>query len=230
MKNKKFNKCVLQLKDQINNSLEILHNLHLVRYFNPIEEEYISSEDIYRLSWKNHIGGRSVSSKSFLKIEQFMDILNNGAYHAILFDYSIIRVSFSFDGNNLISQNLLWWPCPVVIDFEDDEYDSYIEIVELFLLEKENFRMRSPIRVDLDITNDTPDHPKAHLHMQHHDSRINIESPICFNTFIKYIFNKCYPNIAIRSSDFPSMNLKLESKEVIEYVHKHKLYIHSSYK
>lgn len=229
MKNKKPNKCVLNLKNQINNSLVLLEKLKLVRYYNNIEEEYIVDDDVFRLSWKNHSGGRNVSSNAFLKIDQYLGILNSGAYHAILRDYSIIRVSFSFNDSNLVSQNLLWWPCPVEIDFEDEEYDSYVDIVEMFLYEKKNFRMRSPIRIDLDTTNNTPDHPMAHMHTQHPKSRINIEEPICFNSFIKFIINNYYPTITIRNSDFPSMILKHKSLSKVEYLIKDKLVIHRSY-
>ncbi|MCC0567571.1 DUF2290 domain-containing protein [Brevibacillus borstelensis] len=229
MKNKKPNSCVLVLKEQINNSLELLKTLNLVRFYNEIGEEYLKDEDLYRLSWKNHTGGRNVSSNAFLKINQYLEILESGAYHAILFDYSIIRVSFSFSGDELVSQNLLWWPCPVEVDFEDEEFDSFAEIVNLFLQEREYYRMRSPVRIDLDTSNDSPEHPKAHMHIQHPKSRINTEEPICFNTFVKFIINNYYPQISIKDSDFPSTNIRYRSSKRIDYIKKHKLYIHRSY-
>ncbi|MFB7158500.1 DUF2290 domain-containing protein [Lysinibacillus sp. NPDC056232] len=230
MMNRKPSNTVLVIKSQINNSLEILKTRNLIRFYNEIEEEYLIDKDIFRLSWKNHRGGRKVSSKAFLKVDQYMEILESGAYHAILFDYSIIRVSFSFRGDNLIFQNLLWWPCPVKVEFEDEEYDSFAEIVELFLADSENYRMRSPIRIDLDTTNDNPEHPKAHMHTQHPESRINTEEPICFNTFIKFIFNNFYPEITLDHLEFPSTNVRCERGRRIEYKHKHKLYIHQSYR
>ena len=34
----------------------------------------------------------------------------------------------------------------------------------------------------------------THVHMQHADCRISAKRPICFNTFIKFVFKNFYPN------------------------------------
>lgn len=85
--------------------------------------------------------------------------------------------------------------------------------------------MRSPIRVDFDIKNDTELHPKAHIHTQHPKSRMNTVKPICFNTFIKFIFNHYYPTVDFDGSKFNSVNLIYESTKDIEYHLKEKMLI-----
>lgn len=220
-----MNKNIQNVVDQINNSLELLLNLKLIKFYNPVKVEYNKVKDETKISWNNHEGGRNVSSNAFLRIDQYLSILEQGSYHALLNDFSIIRVSFTFQQNKLISQNLLWWPCPVKVDMLDDgEYSPY-EIVSVFLDDKDYYRMRSPIRIDFDCNNDTATHPKAHIHTQHSESRMNTIKPICFNTFIKFIFNHYYPTIDLDNSKFNSIILNFERKKEIDYVLKEKLII-----
>ena len=54
--------------------------------------------------------------------------------------------------------------------------------------------MRSPLRFDFDPSNTSELHPATHVHMQHADCRISAKRPICFNTFIKFVFKNFYPN------------------------------------
>ena len=54
--------------------------------------------------------------------------------------------------------------------------------------------MRSPLRFDFDPSNTSDLHPATHVHMQHADCRISAKRPICFNTFIKFVFKNFYPN------------------------------------
>lgn len=228
-KKNKIPQCILDLKEQVNNSIELLNQYGLIRFSFPINES-VSKNGNLMLTWDNHVGGRSVSSKAFLKIEQYISILESKAYHIILFDYSIIRVSFEFEGDKLISQNLLWWPCPVEItDFKDEDEESFETIVNLFLSDLENLRMRSPIRIDLDVSNDTALHPKAHMHTQHSDTRINTIEPICFNTFIKFVFNNFYPTVAFNNKQFPSRNLTFDRMAPVKYLNDCTIKIPKSY-
>ena len=220
-----LNKNISFLQQQIDNSLETLLNLKLIRFYNPINVEKNEIEDSTRLSWFNHVGGREFASSAFLTIKQYLSILENGSYHALLNDYSIIRVSFTFHQNKLVSQNLLWWPCPVEIDFNDSGEESPIDIINLFLEDVESYRMRSPIRIDFDLSKDTIDHPKAHIHTQHPKSRMNTISPICFNTFVKFIFNHYYPMVVLDNKYFPSYSISYPSTKEISYSLREKLII-----
>lgn len=57
--------------------------------------------------------------------------------------------------------------------------------------------MRSPIRIDFDSENDKEGHPAVHLHTQHHNSRMKVNKPICFNRFMRFIIENYYPNTVI---------------------------------
>lgn len=203
MKTKIMNKNLERIVAQIQNTVEQMQKSGYVLYYNlPKCEEYDGKKVV---TWNNHKGGREVSSKYFLRIAQYMKIVSDGAYMAILSDYSIIRCSFSFVDNKIVSENLLWWPCPVRMDSNMADEFGLIETVEMLLTDKDvekYIRMRSPIRVDFDVDNDTEEHPRAHLHMENEECRINTNEPICFNRFINYIVKSFYPSWKIEFKEY----------------------------
>lgn len=89
-----LNKNILNIQAQINNTLELLTHLKLAVYYNPISVIHDKVSNNTMLTWNNHISGRESSSNAFLTIKQYMHLLNSGAYHVLLYDYSIIRLKF----------------------------------------------------------------------------------------------------------------------------------------
>lgn len=190
-----------QLIEQITNTLEMLLDKGFVYTYNDLRREYID-ENTIRLSWNNHLSGAFNAGNNFLKLEQYKQIINNNSYLCILFDGSLIRVSYTIKNEHIIGHNLLWWPAPyrysgvslddvspnqLLLDFlEDDKWYDHME-------------MRSPIRIDYDPRKEvvSPTHPPVHMHIEHMNCRIFIEQPMCFNSFIKLIFNNFYPDCKI---------------------------------
>lgn len=207
---------------QIQNTMEQMQKLGYVLYYNSPKSEERGQK--LMITWNNHRGGREVSSKYFLRIEQYLKILSDNAFLAMLNDYSLIRCSFAFEDNKLISENLLWWPCPVKVDDNMADEFGLIETIQLLLSDSENekyIRMRSPIRVDFDIFNDTEIHPKAHMHIENEECRINTNAPICFNRFINYIVKSFYPSWDMGFKQYDYLKLQYNnSYEKKEYYNK----------
>ncbi len=190
----KTNKVFENTASQIKSTTEILKAKGFVVF--DIPPQKIINDKCQQLTWQNHHSGRSVSSKAFLKIEQYLDILSTNAYQLLLSDYSIIRYSFVFDGSRLEQQNVLWWPCPVKMDEETENEFGIVEGIKQKVNASQNqsdFIMRSPIRIDFDSKNDEISHPRAHAHIAHPECRINSDHPICFNRFMKFIIDNFYP-------------------------------------
>lgn len=193
---KKINSHVINTKEQIDNTLLTLFNSGLTRMTRQVAQTIRGDETI--LTWNNHMPSRYNCGKSFTAIMQYISIYESGAYHAILHDGSIIRVFFKFKKNILTHQSLLYWPSPITIAEEYIDELGIRDAIELYIANKcENslIEMRSPFRLDFDSSNATEEHPETHLHMQHADCRISVKKPICFNTFIKFIFKNFYPHI-----------------------------------
>lgn len=191
-----FNSHALNTRDQIENTLITLLNLGLARVTKNIKTN--SSKNDMILTWDNHISGRHNSGKSFNTIQQYVSIYETGAYHAILHDGSILRAFFRFEKNMLTQQSLLYWPAPVEMPEEDVETIGIRQALEENICNncsESHIQMRSPVRLDFDPANSRIDHPETHIHMQHCDCRMKVKSPVCFNTFVKFIFKNFYPNI-----------------------------------
>lgn len=213
--NKNFQNCL----DQINNSLDLLNNKRIIDYYNS-PEYGLTEEGFQYISWKNHVPGRTNCGKAFTTIEQYLGIIENGAYHGIFFDGSIIRVSYIYDGPLLLHHSLLWWPCPVRFNNEAAEEYGYYKSIKLLLdgNDLQNIiKMRSPIRIDYDRSNDTVSHPKAHLHTQHHETRTNIVEPICFNKFIKFIIINYYPEVAFDFRSWTELTFQHRKSDIRYY-------------
>ncbi len=190
-----------QLEEQIDNTLRMLLQAGLLYTYNELKRDYLDRRTI-RLSWNNHRSGDYNAGDSFLKIEQYKKILENGSYLCVLFDGSIIRVSYTICNNILVAHNLLWWPAPYKYENVTLNDVEPVQMISDFLGDEqwyENIEMRSPIRIDYDPREEIVNikHPPVHMHLEHKDCRIYVEKPLCFNRFIKYIFENFYPNANI---------------------------------
>lgn len=212
-----MNKNAGNTLQQINNTLEILISQGIVKYIQPCRISEDKNSRITSITWNNHVGGRNVSGKAFNAPRQYFSILSSNAYQAIMIDYSIVRVSFTFEKEKLVAQNLLWWPCPVKMDDEMESEFGLCESVKVMLedIESEKYlTMRTPIRIDFDSTNNSFFHPRAHTHIQHHDSRINNVEPICFNRFMKFILDTHYPYLKVDYRGWNYLDYQYDGKHI----------------
>lgn len=220
MNKKIWNPIARDTVTQINSTLRMLQDKALIITFNPITNiDY--SQHTCQISWRNHSPNRLNSGSAFTRLGQYMYILTNNSYHCLLFDGSLIRVNFQFEDNILLTQNLLWWPAPYNYGELLIEGYSPVELMEDFYGDPkwhEVIRMRSPIRIDFDESNDTTDHPQGHVHIQHYETRLSIKKPICFNRFIDFIFRNFYPEFEVVFSSFDFIDYKIPSyNEISSY-------------
>ena len=220
MSKKILNTYARRTVDQINSTLDLLQNNSLCIFYNDVSP--VDDTQIYcRITWRNHVPGRVNSGDSFNKLAQYRHILDTNSYHCLLFDGSLVRVNFEFYNNLLITQNLLWWPTPY--DYGDIVLEGFtpVEVIDDFYGDNkwyEKIKMRSPIRIDFDSTNNTENHPHSHMHIEHAETRINTVSPICFNRFIDFIFRNFYPEISFPLSKYDFIYYNIPDLEIIDYI------------
>lgn len=213
-----INKNVLNLADEMNNMMMLLFDLKLLYYFNEVRPRI--KNEIQVITWNDHSPSRANCGASFTTLEQYEHILNSGAFHCILFDGSIIRSSFEFDGKYLINHSHLWWPAPYIDDGNlTEEFTPQLKY-EDFLSDSnwmKKVRMRSPIRIDFDPESESITHPLVHMHTQHHQSRIHVDKPICFAKFIQYIFQNFYPHIELDFSKWNFLGFTYPKSKIQQY-------------
>ncbi len=195
-----------QIENQINNTLDALNSKRILYTYNYIYKEN-NGDDKWKLSWNNHESGKFNTGKYFLKLEQYKKILENNSYLCILYDGSIIRVSYTFQNNILIGHNLLWWPVPYSYSNITTEDISPYKLMEEFLSDSqwhEVIKMRSPVRVDFDPSSTV-------VNKVHEDCRMYVEEPLCFNRFINFILKNYYPNISFYIDKQDYINFKIHN-------------------
>lgn len=212
--------CDEQLIEQISNTLEMLLEKGLLYTYNELKREYLDKNTI-RLSWNNHLSGSFNSGDNFLKLEQYKQIINNQSYLCVLFDGSLIRVSYTIKNGCIVGHNLLWWPAPYKYSGVSLDDVPPKQMLSDFLEDDkwyENIEMRSPVRIDYDPRKEVVSsaHPPVHMHIEHMECRIFIEKPMCFNSFIKLIFNNFYPDCKIYLD--PNDYISFEVDDNYEYV------------
>lgn len=220
MNKKALNPSAQRTVIQINSTLDRLLEKSLCITYNTVPP-IIDTQHRCQITWNGHVSERANSGKSFIKLIQYHHILKTNSYHCLLFDGSLIRVNFEFEDDFLLSQNLLWWPAPY--DYGDmlQEGFSPVDVLEDFYGDQnwhQNIRMRSPIRIDFDSTNNRKEHPHSHLHIENDETRINTASPICFNKFVDFIFRNFYPQFTFPFSQFDFINYKISDLESIDYL------------
>ncbi|MBR1599942.1 MAG: DUF2290 domain-containing protein [Alphaproteobacteria bacterium] len=191
-----------KLLRDINNTCALLTKSGLAHFSRGVRT-YDMSGKVRRISWTNC--DNTELNISFNSLEQYKNILEKGLYFCILNDGSIIRASYSIKNNQVISHNLLFWPAPFDLDLcnRSPEFGAPLEILEDIMSSEDwpnHIIMRTPIRIDYDPKNVSDQHPLIHMHMQNEDCRIAINIPVCFNSFIHFIYENCYPDIYQKNS------------------------------
>lgn len=214
--NKKIsNPSAQKTVNQINSTLMLLQEKSLCFTYNMVPLVPDRCQHC-QITWHNHIPGRVNSNKSFGKLAQYHHILETNSYHCVLFDGSLIRVNFEFENDLLLKQNLLWWPSPYEYDADRLKARPLIDCLEELYSDPnwyQNIKMRSPIRIDFDSTNNQYEHPHSHLHIQNGDTRIDTKEPICFNRFISFIFRNFYPSFKLFLSQHDFICYKIPDME-----------------
>ena len=129
-------------------------------------------------------------------VSEYREWVTNQGYSAILYDGSLIQVSFDFHQNELIGHRLLYFPCP--FDFDDKlvRSESLVDVIEFYESEEiPAVRLRAPIRFDYDANVSTDEHPASHVTFQWAHARVPNFSPISLGHFIDFVFRNFYPTL-----------------------------------
>lgn len=211
--NNKFNKNVQNTFDEMKNTMRTLYDKKILDFYNEPKLLKIDGKEI--ITWENHVSGRENCDSSFTMLKQYSHILTNNSFHCIVSDGSIFRSSFEFEGKKLISHSHLWWPSPYsTYNFPEElsHLDRYEDFVSNHEWDK-IISMRTPVRIDFSPKDESEEHPLVHMHTQNHECRIKLYKPICFSTFVNYIFRNFYSNISFNFDKLNLLNFSYNSEQ-----------------
>ena len=174
------------MRDSIQNVVDFLYEAKLT-----IATSTISESDNF-VSWHpTRKGIPFLRSDDDIDVDQYISWIDAGHYTCILFDGSLLQLSYSIDGRQISGHRLAFIPCPWLLDMNYlDEGFSLQEILEIH--SSNAVRMKSAVRFDLDISAAKRGHPASHLTFNSNDCRIACLAPITPLRFVDFIFKNFY--------------------------------------
>ncbi|MFW1922375.1 DUF2290 domain-containing protein [Acinetobacter geminorum] len=196
------------------------------------------------ITWKED--GGPLKNNDFSTLSEYLTLLKHSQYTMVLYDGSILQISYKMKKNEIIGHRLCWYPSPLNLENVQDIEEIIFKVHESLstnssLLEEyltnpdpqtqimlNSFYHRSPIRFDYDnMPDDRKDkHPDVHLHISVEECRIPVKGPLCLRTFMAFIVENFYPHLPLEGSlvnDLPSWF----SSNMLTVYHRNKFHLYS---
>ena len=142
-------------------------------------------------------------------VSEYREWVDRQGYSAVLYDGSLIQISYDFEGYELVGHRLVYFPCPFDIDQEMLDDLPLAEVIDLYRSqERPEVRLRSPIRFDYGGSLGGH-HPASHMTFEWSHARIPVMAPISLGHFVEFVFKNFYPpmwNVHDFLRDWPKQN------------------------
>jgi hypothetical protein len=186
---------IRNVKDQVQNTLDYLVGADLAIYANSI-----SMSDT-RVSWQSPSPSGIFEVHGDPTIDQYQRWSADGQYSAVLFDGSLLQITYDVEGRAVTSHRLAYIPCPY--DLDPDLLGSgepLDDIISLYC--DEDPVSRSPIRFDFNPMQTRPLHPASHLTIDSPSCRIACIAPLHVRRFTSFVFSQFYPRYWLAHKSF----------------------------
>lgn len=184
-----------------------------------------------------------LKENEFSSLSEYLTLLLGSHYTLVLFDGSIIQISYTIHRNEIVGHRLCWYPSPIELA-DINEIDDIVYKIQLILKEGsdalEDFITapnkspsvnikgiygKSPIRFDYCIVPDYQKdaHPDVHLHISSEECRIPVKTPLCIRMFMKFLVENFYSHIPLEGvlvNGLPSW----ENNDMLTQHHKNKMH------
>lgn len=175
--------------------LDALSELKLVAFYNTV------SEDSRRVGWHSPVPHEDfLLSRSDLTVRGYLHWLETSQFSALLFDGSLLQVSYDFDGHAIVGHRLAYVPCPADLASREcrellEEGFPWGDVVRMQLSRSHEILMKSSLRFDYDPVHAGEDHPETHFTMNSTECRIACATPFRIGRFLDFVFRTFYPEI-----------------------------------
>ena len=170
-----------------------------------------------RITWQSSIGSwMPLTQSEFATIEEYRNYILNQSYSVVLFDGSLMQVTYDFHRNDIEGHRLCYYPCPFEVDPGDLQILPILDVVDYYREETDKYlRLRSPIRFDYAPRNADRGHPASHVHFLRPSCRCAVVGAISLGHFCRFIFSHFYPDLWRGYSFIRSFPLSYETRTII---------------
>lgn len=115
-------------------------------------------------------------------------------YSAILFDGSLLQISYGVEHGGISNHRLAYVPCPFRLDEELLRTEGIIDLLEL-ANPRDDLLLRAPVRFDFDPKAARAGHPAVHLTFNSDDCRLACIAPVRLAQFSEMVFGSFYASL-----------------------------------
>lgn len=154
-----------------------------------------------RVTWATTNSRPGASEFPISSVEEYLTYIVGRHYQLLLKDGSLIQMSYDFDHRNtVISNRLVWYPCPVHFIPEELELASIEEMVQS--APTNNIYCRAPIRIDYSPSLAHDNHSATHAHLGAEDFRLPVQRALEPRRFIRLVVRTAYPEVWAKHKSF----------------------------
>lgn len=176
------------VRNEVSNLLTYLLESEIALLTTPV------LDDGPRLSWRPL--GRTAEflpSRDHGSLALYRAWLEDGQYSALLYDGSLLQITYEFAGTVLVAHRLAWVPCPFAIDPELLEIAPVLDVFDMYAAgATSDVLLRTAVRFDFDLERASPGHPASHMTINASDCRIACAAPLRLGHFIDFVFGNFY--------------------------------------
>lgn len=176
---------------ELRNLLDYLETQEIAVHARPVLER------AGRVSWP-----QTATSPPFLLARsahtptQYAYWVQHNMFSAMLFDGSLLQISYTVDGGVVSEHRLAWVPAPYEYDPDLVRDEPALELLSGYEeLEDAEVQLRTPIRFDYDLNAAAADHPASHMTINGPDCRVACLAAIRVGRFVQFLFANFYPAI-----------------------------------
>lgn len=184
-----------RLKTEIRNLLDLLLQQGIAVFINPPLERR-SDDGVTRITWT---GAERASGDLFRisspTVQEYREWVSCAGYSAMLYDGSLLQLSFDFNGVEVCGHRLVYLPCPFDLDLDLLRSEPALEVVDACGSSLNDVRLRSSIRFDFDPVTHRSGHPLTHVSLLWDHCRWAVSHPLSVGHFIRFVFRHFYPEV-----------------------------------
>jgi hypothetical protein len=179
------------IRDEVVNLLDFLVQSEIATF------RTVVSMDRARVSWHStNPNAPFLINRGDLNLQDYRNWIANGAYSALLFDGSLLQITYDVAEGEISGHRLAYIPCPYRLDPEMLRLDPVLDVFDVHMAtEPASILLRSAVRFDYDPENAKPGHPSSHMTINATSCRIACAAPMHVGRFADFIFRHFYADL-----------------------------------
>lgn len=127
-------------------------------------------------------------------VATYVHWLSTSQYSAILFDGSLLQLTYLVGSEGICGHRLAYVPCPFELDVDLLRSEPVLDVCDAFG-SVHTVALRSAVHFDYDEARSAPDHPTVHMSLNADSCRVPCVAPMRLGHFVEWVFKHFYATL-----------------------------------